>query len=44
LAQEENGSSFLLLDTTEFTLLKRVRTELPHEAEELLKGRVQMIK
>ncbi|KAI8960372.1 hypothetical protein F5Y11DRAFT_349625 [Daldinia sp. FL1419] len=30
-------------DTTEFSLLKRVKTELPEEANELLKCRVQMI-
>jgi len=31
-------------DATEFTLLKRVRKHLGDEAEELLKGRAQMIK
>ncbi|KAK3988948.1 hypothetical protein QBC44DRAFT_397215 [Cladorrhinum sp. PSN332] len=30
-------------DLTEFTLLKRVRAELPEEADELMKGRIQMI-
>ncbi|KAF4959029.1 hypothetical protein FGADI_1907 [Fusarium gaditjirri] len=30
-------------DTTEFSLIKRVKHELPDQADELLKGRVQMI-
>ncbi|KAK9788660.1 hypothetical protein AB5N19_10182 [Seiridium cardinale] len=30
-------------DTTEFSLLKRVRSEFPNEADELLSGRVRMI-
>ncbi|KAF5228607.1 hypothetical protein FAUST_10975 [Fusarium austroamericanum] len=30
-------------DTTEFSLLKRVKHELPEEADDLLKGRVQLI-
>ncbi|KAJ4024688.1 hypothetical protein NW752_003241 [Fusarium irregulare] len=30
-------------DTTEFSLLKRVKRELPDEANELMKGRIQMI-
>ncbi|KAL8358302.1 hypothetical protein RB601_009626 [Gaeumannomyces tritici] len=31
-------------DVTEFSLLKRVKVELPEEADELVKGRVQMVK
>ncbi|EEP78484.1 predicted protein [Uncinocarpus reesii 1704] len=30
-------------DTTEFTILKRLKAELPEEAERLAKGRIQMI-